>query len=138
MSVEENIEVINRLATAYAAADIAAIDQLLADDVVFHIPGRHPLSGTYVGKGDVFGYLGKVAALSESDDGGFDVHSLTGDDEHVVGLLTGTIEHAGVRFVRQTVHVFHVNGTQVTEFWEASLDQHAEDHFWVNAVGAES
>lgn len=55
MSTEENIEVINRLASAYAIADITAIDELLADDVVFHIPGRHPLSGTYVGKSDVFG-----------------------------------------------------------------------------------
>jgi uncharacterized protein len=137
MSAEENIEVINRLASAYASADIAVIDQLLADDVVFHIPGRHPLSGTYVGKADVFGYLGRVAAMSETDDGGFDVHSVTGDDEHVIALVTGTIEHAGVRFVRPTVHVFHVNGTQVTEFWEASLDQHAEDQFWINAAGAE-
>ncbi len=64
MSAGENIEVINRLATAYAVADVQAIDRLLADDVVFHIPGRHPLSGTYVGKTDVFGLLGKVVALS--------------------------------------------------------------------------
>ena len=127
---------IRRLASAYAAADIATIDELLADDVVFHVPGRHPLAGTYVGKSEVFGYLGKVAATSESDDGGFEVHSLTGDDEHVVALVAGTIEHAGIRFVRPTVHVFHVNGTQVTEFWEASLDQHAEDEFWVNALSS--
>ena len=126
---------IRRLVSAYAAADIATIDEVLADDVVFHVPGRHPLSGTYVGKHEVFGYLGQVASTSEGD-GGFDVHSLTGDDEHVVALVTGSIEHAGIRFVRPTVHVFHVNGTQVTEFWEASLDQHAEDDFWINALSS--
>jgi len=134
MTAEENVTVVNRLISAYAAADVEAIDQLLADDVVFHVPGRHPLSGTYNGKTEVFGYMGQVAALNESADGGFEVHSVTGDDDHAVLLVTGTIEHNGVRFVRRTVHVFHVNGTKVTEFWEASLDQHAEDQFWINAL----
>jgi uncharacterized protein len=101
---------------------------------VFHIPGRQPLSGTYVGKTEVFGYMGQVAALNESSDGGFEVHSVTGDDDHAVSLVSGSIEHDGVRFVRPTVHVFHVNGSQVTEFWEASVDQHAEDQFWIDAL----
>jgi uncharacterized protein len=134
MTAEQNVDVVNRLISAYAEADIAAIDQLLTDDVVFHVPGRHPLSGTYVGKAEVFGYMGQIAALSESAKGGFEVHSVTGDDEHAVSLMTGTIEHDGVRFVRPTVHVFHVNGARVTEFWEASLAQHAEDQFWINAL----
>ena len=134
MRSEENVKIIRRIMTAYATADIEVINELLDNDVVFHIPGRHPLSGTYVGKTEVFGYLGQVAALSQSSDGGFEIHSVTGDDDHAVSLVTGTIEHAGVRFVRPTVHVFHVNGSQVTEFWEASLDQHAEDQFWINAL----
>jgi uncharacterized protein len=134
MRAEDNAKLIRRLQSAYAAADIEVIDQLLIDDVVFHVPGRHPQSGTHVGKTDVFGYLVQVAALNESADGGFEVHSVTGDDDHVVSLVTGTIEHDGVRFVRPTIRVFHVNGTQVTEFWEASLDQHAEDQFWIKAV----
>jgi ketosteroid isomerase-like protein len=133
MTADENLEIIHRLVTAYAAADIEEIDRLLAADVVFHIPGRHPLAKTYVGKDEAFSYLARVAALSESEDGGFAVHSVTADDEHAIALVTGTIEHHGVRFVRPTVHVFHVNGSHVTEFWEASLDQHAEDQFWIDA-----
>jgi ketosteroid isomerase-like protein len=136
MSAEANQEVVRRLAAAYAAVDIGEIDRLLADDVVFHIPGRHPLAGTYSGKAEVFSYLGKVANLSQSDDGGFEVHSIMADEQHGIALVTGTIEHNGVRFVRPTVHVAHVNGTQVTEFWEASLDQHAEDEFWNSALSA--
>jgi ketosteroid isomerase-like protein len=55
---------------------------------------------------------------------------------NAVALVTGTIEHDGIRFVRPTVHVFHVRDGQVTEFWEASLDQHAEDDFWRRALTA--
>ncbi len=134
MSAEENVKLIRRLMAANSEADIEVIDQLLSDDVVFHVPGHHPLSGTYVGKSEVYGYLGQVAALNESNDEGFEIHSVSGDDDHAVSLVTGTIEHDGVLFVRPTVHVFHVNGTQVTEFWEASLDQHAEDQFWIHAL----
>ena len=138
MSADENVAVIRELADAYATADIGKIDRLLHDDVVFHVPGDHPLSGTYAGKTDVFGYLGQVAATSQSADGGFEVHSVMGDEDHAVALVTGTIEHNGVRFVRPTVHVFHVSQGKITEFWEASLDQHAEDGFWRQALGGQS
>ena len=134
MSADENVAVIRELADAYATKDISTIDRLLHDDVVFHVPGAHPLSGTYRGKTQVFKYLAQVAATSQSDDGGFDVHAVMGDAEHAVALVTGTIEHNGIRFVRPVVHVFHVQAGQVTEFWEASLDQHAEDTFWLTAL----
>lgn len=138
MTGEANVSVVRKLAAAYERADIGAIDALLSDDVVFHVPGDHPLSGTYAGKTEVFGYLGQVAATSQSADGGFDVHAVMGDDDHAVALVTGTIEHNGVRFIWPTVHVFHVRDGKVTEFWEASLDQHAEDEFWRQALGGDS
>ena len=134
MGADENLAIVKRLIDAYAALDIDAINTLLADEVVFHVPGRHPLAGTYTGKPEVFGYLGQVSTVNEASDGGFEIHSLMSDGDHVASLVTGTIEHAGVRFVRPIVHVFHVNGKQITEFWEASLDQHAEDEFWQGAL----
>jgi uncharacterized protein len=130
---EENERMIRKLMAAYASADVATINALVSDAVIFHVPGRNPLSGTYRGKDAVFGYLAKVAEISESEDGGYDLHAVMADDDHVVTLVTGTIENSGVRFVRPTVHVFHVDGAQVTEFWEASLDQHVEDEFWKKA-----
>jgi uncharacterized protein len=130
---EQNEQVIRQLMAAYASADVAVLNALISDEVIFHVPGRNPLSGTYTGKDAVFGYLARVAGISESEDGGFEIHAVLAEDDHVVSLVTGTIEHGGVRFVRPTVHVFHVNGAQVTEFWEASLDQHVEDEFWTKA-----
>ena len=134
MTGEASVAVVRRLAAAYAATDINTIDELLSDDVVFHVPGGHPLSGTYTGKSEVFRYLGQVAATSQSADGGFDLHAVMGNDDHAVALVTGTIEHDGIRFVRPTVHVFHIGDGKVIEFWEASLDQHAEDAFWRSAL----
>lgn len=94
------------------------------------MPGRHPFSGEHQGKDAVWAYLGQVAAISGGT-GGFEVHTITTDGvEHGVALVTGTIRG----FVRPVVHVTHVRDGQVTEVWEASLDQAAEDAFWQNAM----
>jgi ketosteroid isomerase-like protein len=53
MTGEKNVELIQRLAQAYADTDLETIDALLSDDIVFHVPGRHPLSGTIDVRADV-------------------------------------------------------------------------------------
>lgn len=104
--------------------------RLVADDPVLHVPGKHPLAGEHRGKDAMWAYLGKVAEVSGGK-GGFDVHAITSDDEgHGVALLTGTIRD----FVRPVSHVWHVHDGLVTEYWEANLDQAAEDRFWTTAL----
>lgn len=116
---------------AYGTKDVAAIDALAHEDLVLHVPGSHPLSGEYRGKEQMWGYLAKVAAVAGEAPGGYLVHALTTDDEgHGVALLEGTIRD----FVRPVVHVWHISDGQATEFWEASLDQQAEDAFWTGAL----
>lgn len=125
---------IRRAYEAYAALDLAVIDGLLAPDVVFHVPGHHPLSGTYEGKEEVVGYLTRVVQIGGGR-GGFDVHAVTTDDSHGVALVVGTIYRGDDPFVRPIVHVWHVSEAgQLTEYWEAPLDQHAEDAFWNEAA----
>lgn len=129
LPVDAVAEVLRRVYAAYAAKDLGELDTLFASDIVMHVPGRHPLSGEHRGKDAVWAYLGQVAAISGGT-GGFDVHAITTDGvEHGVALTTGTIRD----FVRPVVHVAHVRDGQVTEVWEASLDQAREDAFWQNA-----
>ncbi|MCU1602987.1 MAG: hypothetical protein JWO22_3696 [Frankiales bacterium] len=93
-----------------------------------HIAGDHPLSGDKVGKAAVWEYLGAVSAISGGQ-GGFVLHALGTDDRgYVVTLLTGTIRD----YVRPVVHVQRLAGGKVLEYWDASLDQAAEDAFWRN------
>jgi uncharacterized protein len=129
--IEDTIAVARRAYDAYAAMDLAAIDDLMTDDHVLHVAGRHLLSGEYRGKQAVWGYLARVAEISGGR-GGFDVHAVTADaDGHAVALLTGTIRE----YVRPVIHVWHVRGGQLAEMWDASLDQQAEDAFWTGAIG---
>ena len=126
MSDDGVTETLQRFYVAYTAVDIGALDALMAPEIVLHVPGRHPFSGEHAGKDAVWAYFGKVVAISAGT-GGFDVHTITSDGvDHGIALLTGTIRD----FVRPTVHVWHVRDGQLTEFWEASLDQAKEDAFW--------
>ena len=130
MSREETEDVVGRLYQAYAAMDVAVIDGLVGPEPVLHVSGAHPLSGEHRGKDAMWAYFGKVAEVSGGN-GGFDVHAVTTDDAgHGVALLTGTIRD----FVRPVIHVWHVHEGLLTEYWEANLDQQAEDTFWTTAM----
>ncbi len=62
-SPEENIAVVQGFFEAYADGDLEAMGSLMAEDVVWRIPGRHPLSGEKQGRGEViafFDQLGKA------------------------------------------------------------------------------
>jgi ketosteroid isomerase-like protein len=126
----DNIEIVSRLYDAYARMDIAAIDELMADDAVMHVAGHHPLSGDKRGKPAIWEYLGRVSEIAGGK-GGFEVHALTSDNaDHVVALATGTIrDHR-----RRVVHVYHLQDGEFVEFWDATLDGAAEDAFWVRAL----
>nr|BFE85238.1 hypothetical protein GCM10020093_078390 [Planobispora longispora] len=72
---------------ALAKGDVAHIrDNLLADDVVFHVPGGGPLAGEYRGKDEVAGYLTRLVELA----GGalrMEPESFLVDEEHSAALL---------------------------------------------------
>jgi ketosteroid isomerase-like protein len=128
MADATNASVVRSLYDAYAAMDVATIDGLLVEDYVMHVSGGHPLS--HSGKPAVWAYLGKVAEVVAGN-GGFDVHSVTTDEEgHAVALLTGTIRD----YVRPVIHVFHLRDGKITEFWDAYPNAEREDAFWREAL----
>jgi hypothetical protein len=119
---------------AYAESDLTTLAALYSDDVVFHVAGRHPLSGDYLGMDAVLGYMLRVAEIGTGG-GGFEVEGLFADDDTAIATVIGTIHCGGREFRRRIVHVNRVVNGQIHEFWDLPFDQHAEDEFWVSAVG---
>src|SRR5688572_19624387 len=63
-----NIAVINNFFKAYATNDLDAFRNILSEDIKWHIPGKHPLSGTKIGVEQVTAYfqqLSKAALKAE-------------------------------------------------------------------------
>jgi len=129
MADHPNLELLRRGYAAYDSGDMDTINELFADDVVWHIAGRSPLSGDYTGKEQVFGFFAKLVEMSDGTSK-VAVHDLLANDEHGVAVVTESATRQGRHFEGNAAHVFHLHGGQVTEFWDAQTDQYAADEFW--------
>jgi len=124
-----NEELVRRGYQAFATGDMATLNELFADDIVWHAPGRSQLAGTYRGKEEVFATFQKVAELT----GGtfkLDIHAVLADDEHAVVLARAMGEREGKTLNDNSVQVFHIKDGKVTEQWLHPGDTYASDDFW--------
>ena len=124
-----NVELLRKGYDAYSTGDIAVLNDLFADDILWHIAGRSQLAGDYNGRDAVFGFFGKLMELSDGTSA-IEVHDILANDEHGVALVTGTGTRNGKSFSGQDVHTFHFRDGKVVEFWDSPLDQYEADEFW--------
>jgi uncharacterized protein len=126
MSEHSNVARIKDGYAAFAKGDLAALNDLFADDVLWHVEGRNQLVGDYRGRDAVYAFFGRLMEVTE---GTFhlDVHAVLADDAHGVALVVTTASRAGRSVTTQNAHVFHLRDGRVTEFWDASTDQYSTD-----------
>ena len=114
---------------AFEKGDMAALNELFAPDVVWHLGGNNQLSGTHKGRDAVFAAFAKSVTLS----GGtfkVELHDVVANDEHAVALTRATASREGRSIDVGDVDVYHIKGGKVTEMWSFTADQAATDAFW--------
>jgi uncharacterized protein len=126
MDSHPNVTRIKEGYAAFAKGDFAALDELFAEDLLWHEVGRNQLAGEYRGRDAVYGFFGQLMQVTE---GTFhlDVHTILADDEHAVALVVTTARKGDRTMMVNDVHVFHLRDGKVAEFWTASTDQYAVD-----------
>jgi ketosteroid isomerase-like protein len=114
---------------AFQKADLDTLRQLFDANIVFHTPGRSPISGDQKGVDEVLGFFGR---LVQETGGTFkiEVHDILANDEHGVALFRATGKRKGKTLDQNTVNVFHVRNGKVTEAWGHPEDLYAADEFW--------
>lgn len=129
MTAHPNVEVTRRGYEAFAKGDVAALRELMDDEVTWHVSDGGPLSGSYHGQSDVLGFL---ARLAQETGGTFrlDVHDILANDEHVVALGTLSASRGPKSIKTAVANVIHVRAGKITEFWTASTDPQAYIDFW--------
>ena len=121
-----NEELLRREYEAFAREDLAVLDEIFADDIVYHVPGNNPFSGDYHGKASVFRLFREDRRASFRSE----IHDVLANDRHAVAL-TSVHGTRGDRVLEDiTVHVVHVVGGKITEAWFFPGDQAASDEFW--------
>lgn len=124
-----NEELLRKGYAAFENADLDTIRELFAEDAVVHTLGNNPLSGTFKGRDEVFGFLAQLITLSEGTYK-IELHDVLANDNHVVGLGIATATRGSKSIRYHQVATYHVRDGQVVEAWYVAEDQYAEDEFW--------
>jgi acyl-CoA thioesterase FadM/ketosteroid isomerase-like protein len=122
-------EFLARQREMYAGGDLAPLEELLAEDIVWHVPGTSPIAGDYRGREAVTGYFrarrelaGGVISITKHDE----MH----DDEVLVQLADGQAVLGGEEVVWRTAGVYRVADGKIAEAWLVPLDRDHFDRVW--------
>ena len=124
MSRQENASVAQQITDAFDSMDMARLDALLADDVVWHeIGSSEPRRG-------------KAAMRAAAPGGGVDyeitgkLHDIVASDDHAIALVEATAKRGGKTLTYRTAEIYHIRNGQVVERWAFSDDTAAITAFF--------
>jgi len=116
----------------YAGGDLAAVEELLAEDVIWHVPGTSPIAGDYRGRAAVTGYFRlrrELAGGAIRITKGSEAHH----DEALVQLADGHAPLGGREVAWRTAGVYRVADGRIAEAWLVPLDSEHFDRAWAAA-----
>jgi 2'-5' RNA ligase len=116
-------------ARVYAGGTADDLIDVLADDVVWHVPGRSRIAGEHRGRDAVLAYLGLRRQMTDATFR-VSVHGLATIAGRVVQLAGGRAEREGRELAWETVGIFRVREGRIAECWLVPFDQHAFDEIW--------
>ncbi len=122
MAEHPNAAVARRLADAFASGDMSQVDQLLADDIVWHEIGR---AEPRHGKSEL---LAAAQGMDYQVTGS--VHDIVAGDDHVVALLEATATRGGRTLDYRVAEIYHIRDGRITERWAFSDDTAAIADFF--------
>ena len=124
MSAPDNLAVARAISDAYERGDMQKIDELTADDVVWHEIGRAEPR------------VGKAALQAASPGGGVDytitgtTHDILASDDHAITLVEATATRGGKTLTYRTAEIYHIRNGKLAERWAFSDDTAAITAFF--------
>ena len=124
MARQENELVARQVQDAFETRDMARLDALTADDIVWHeIGSSEPRRG-------------KVALRAAAPGGGADyevtakLHDVVASDDHAIALVEATAKRDGKTLTYRTAEIYHIRNGQIVERWAFSDDTAAITAFF--------
>lgn len=128
MSENSDVTTIRNCYSAFAEGRLDYIrDELLADEVVFHVPGRGSLAGDYYGKDEVMNYLSKVA---EAGTVRMEPTSFLVGDDHIAVVLDIDGERDDRHLHERGMQLFHLTDGRIRERWSYPPESYATDAYF--------
>jgi ketosteroid isomerase-like protein len=117
-------------AAFYAGGPPEPLHDVLADDIVWIVPGTNAIAGEYRGLDAVIDYFTRRREIADHN---FRMHPgdlLVGDGDHVAALTDGTATIDGVEHRWSTVGLYRLRDDRVAACWLLALDLAAFDAIW--------
>lgn len=125
----DDLDAVTNFYERLADNDAIGTRQLLADDVVLHVPGNHPLAGDHTGPTAVLGFV--VASRGLTDDGEhIELLDLLVGARTVAAWCRVTARRGGRELDNTTVHLVRVADGRIVEIWLHNFDDIAVNDFW--------
>jgi uncharacterized protein len=130
-AIEIVAELHRRQKEMYAGGTVEAVAELLAEEIVWHVPGESPIAGDHRGVDEVLAYFEKRRRLAGStmriSPG--EVISRSGA---VAQFVEGTAELGGREVSWQTVGAYRLDEAAglIQEVWLVPLDLRLFDEIW--------
>lgn len=125
------VEVVQAYFDSLATGNLQKLGSLLADDIVWHQPGKGTLSKTYQGKAEVFELFGKFMEISEGSFKINKINSIMSNGSTVAATLHFSAKNKKTEISMNGVDMMRVENGKIKEVFLFSGDQDAEDAFWV-------
>jgi ketosteroid isomerase-like protein len=102
-----------RTADAFRSDDRELLESLIAPEVVWHVPGEHPMAGTISGRDALLAWLADVRRL------GFWLteHDVFASDLHVCAISTMGARRNGVDVRTRVISIFRFRDGRQVERW---------------------
>ena len=113
----------------YGGGSIDSVLELLAEDIVWHVPGTSPIAGDHRGQQGVAAYF---ELRREVAGGTMGMHPgpLLEDGDAVVQLVGGTAELGGEAVEWKTAGVYRIQAGRIAEVWLVPLELELFDRLW--------
>jgi ketosteroid isomerase-like protein len=127
-SSEANLALFHQFYQCFLDNDLDTMrNQVMAPDVVWHIPGQHTLSGTHRGVDEILAYFGAVGSSNFNSE----MRYLHADDNYVVQVHRGWSNRGdGTDIDMLWVLVYRIENGRIAEAQEFAEDQAAANAFF--------
>ena len=123
-----NIEVVQQFFEYYTKRDLEGMKTVLANNIHWHIPGHHPLSGTKTGREEVIAFFTNLQKASFKAD----LIILGENDNYVIDCHRGWGEFGDHKVDMNWVFLYKIEQGKITNVQGFAGDQHAADAFFWN------
>jgi ketosteroid isomerase-like protein len=125
----ENDALVRRIFAAFAEKRGFALRDVFADDATWIVPGGGTMAGTFRGREEIFGFLGRLPKETEGSYSSSLIDVMASDDR-AAALYRASGDRKGRHLELDQVLLFRIDGGLVSEVLALPSDPAAFEAFW--------